>query len=91
MLLVFAVNAQVDTTHNKMKSIGNTVSVSSLPKAITESIAKEYPGYTVKEATSELENNAMNYHVVVTNGTTTETLVYDKAGKFLMKLPKKDE
>jgi hypothetical protein len=85
---VVAVNAQMDTTKTKMKSMGTSVSVTSLPKAVTDNIAKEYPGYTVKEATSAMENSAMVYHVVVTKGTATETLVYDKAGKFLKKLPK---
>ncbi len=85
---VLAVNAQVDTTHSKMKSMNSTVSVSSLPKAVTDNVAKEYPGYTIEKASTAMENSAQVFLVVVTKGTASETLVYDKAGKFLKKLPK---
>ena len=91
VMSVLAVNGQADTTHTKMSSKQTTIKVADLPHAITESIAKTHPGYTVKEATTETENNALNYFVVVTNATATETLVYDKDGKFLKKLGKKDE
>lgn len=91
IMSVLAVNAQSDTTYKKMNSKETTVKVADLPHAVTESIAKMYPGYTVKEASTVMENMALNYHVVVSNGTATETLVYDKDGKFLSKLTKKDE
>jgi hypothetical protein len=65
------------------------VKVSDLPKTVTASIAKDYPGYTVKEASSAMMDNALNYKVVVTKGTETETLFYDKDGKFLKKAEKK--
>ena len=90
MLSVLAVNGQADTTHSKMKSMQTTTfKVGDLPKAITDNIAKDYPGYAVKEASTEMVNNALNYKVVVTKGTASETLIYDKAGKFLKKLAKK--
>lgn len=87
---VLVVNAQADTTYKKMDSKQTTVKAADLPKTVTDNIAKMYPGYTVKEATTVMENMALNYHVVVSNGTATETLVYDKDGKFLSKLSKKD-
>jgi hypothetical protein len=91
IMSVLVVNGQTDTTYKKMNSKQTTVKVTDLPKAVTESIAKMYPGYTVKEASTVMENMALNYHVVVSNGSATETLVYDKDGKFLSKLPKKDD
>ncbi len=90
MVSVLTVNAQVDTAYskNKMKSKETTVKVSDLPAAVTATISKDYPGYTVKEASSTWEDKALNYHVVVAKGMETQTLVFDKDGKFLKKLGK---
>ena len=63
-----------------------TVKASDLPKAITENIAKNYTGFTIKEATKVTENNVVSYDVMINKGTTSETLVYDKDGKFLRKM-----
>lgn len=62
------------------------VKVADLKKPITDNIAKDYPGFTIKEATMVMTNNVTNYEVVVTKGTTTETLLYDSNGKFVKKL-----
>ena len=77
MLIVLALNAQITKV---------TVKVSDLPKAISENIAKNYAGFTIKEATKVTENNVVTYDVVINKGTTSETLVYDKDGKFLRKM-----
>lgn len=47
-----------------------------------------YAGFTIKEASSMTANNVVTYHVIVAKGSTTETLVYDKDGMFVKKLPK---
>lgn len=87
MMSVLTVNAQTTkTTTTKAKSTKTTVQVADLPKAITDNVAKDYAGFSIKEATSTTSNNALTYHVVVTKGTTSETLVYDKDGKFVKKL-----
>jgi hypothetical protein len=91
LMSVLVVNGQVDTTYKKMHSKQTTIKVADLPKAITDNVAKMYPGYTVQEASTAMENNALAYFVVVSNGSATETLVYDKEGKFLKKLEKKDD
>ena len=61
--------------------------VADLQKTITDNIAKDYVGYTIKEATKVTENNIVTYEVVVVKNTMTETLVYDNVGKYLKKLP----
>jgi hypothetical protein len=63
------------------------VKASDLPKAITENITKNYAGYTIKEATKVTENKVVTYDVMIHKGTEMETLVYDKDGKFLRKMP----
>ena len=74
------VNAQM--THSPVK-------VSDLPNAITNNLAKDYAGFTVKEATKVTENNLTTFDVVIAKGSTMETLVYDKDGKFVRKMTQK--
>jgi len=62
------------------------VKVVELQKAITDNVAKDYVGFTIKEATKVVENNIVTYEVVVAKGTTQETLLYDIDGKFLKNL-----
>jgi hypothetical protein len=62
------------------------VKTADLPKAIIENVAKDYAGFTVKEAVKVVADNVVTYEVVVAKGTTMETLLYDKDGKFVKKL-----
>jgi hypothetical protein len=88
IMAVLVVNAQATkTTVTNAKSTRTTVKVAELQKTITDNIAKDYVGYTIKEATSITANNTVTYDVVIVKGTTTETLVYDKDGTFVKKLP----
>src|SRR5664280_1078514 len=88
VMAVLAVNAQVTKpTVTKEKPVRAAVLVADLQKTITDNIAKDYVGYTIKEATSVTANSIVTYHVVIVKGTTTETLVFDKAGVFVKKLP----
>jgi hypothetical protein len=62
------------------------VKVADLQKTIIDNVAKDYVGFTIKDATKVIENNVASYEVVVAKGTTQETLLYDKDGKFLKKV-----
>jgi hypothetical protein len=78
IMAVLVANAQITKVQ---------VKASDLSKAITDNIAKNYAGFTIKEATKVTENKVVTYDVVINKGTTSETLVYDKDGKFLRKMP----
>ncbi len=81
LMSVLIVNAQAtQTSVTKTKS---DIKVADLPKAITDNIAKDYVGFTIKEATSVTKNNVLTYHVVIVKDPTTETLVYEKDGKLV--------
>ena len=97
LVAVLAVNAQQDTTKVKKTKVTTTtvsdqqavraaVKVADLLKPITDNVAKDFVGYTIKEATSVTVNNTVTYEVVIVKGTATETLLYDKDGKFLKKV-----
>ena len=101
MVLVMSalvINAQTTTKTTKStattttaKSAPTPVMVADLPKAITDNVAKDYAGFTIKDASSVTTNNVTTYHVVVMKGSTSETLVYDGNGKFLKKLGTKSQ
>lgn len=65
------------------------VKVADLQKSITNYITKDYAGFIIKDATKIVANNVVTYEVVITKGSTSDTLVFDKDGKFLNKLAMK--
>jgi hypothetical protein len=77
IMAVLVANAQITKVQ---------VKPSDLSKAITDNIAKNYAGYIIKEATKVTENKVVTYDVLIAKGTASETLVYDKEGKFLRKM-----
>jgi hypothetical protein len=85
-LAVLVVSAQTTTTTTNAKSSKVSVKVTELQKSITDNVAKDFPGFTIKEAFSVTKGTVVTYEVVITKGTVTETLVYDKEGKFVKKL-----
>ena len=88
IMAALAVNAQATkTTVTNAKSTRTTVKVAELQKNITDNIAKDYAGFTIKEASSLTSKTSVTYDVVITKGAITETLVYDKDGVFVKKLP----
>jgi ABC-type arginine transport system ATPase subunit len=88
IMAVLVVNGQTTkTTVTKEKPLRTAVMVADLQKTITDSIAKDYVGYTIKEATSVTTNSVVTFEVVIVKETATKTLVYDKDGKFLKKMP----
>lgn len=91
---VLVVNAQMDTTKtmstkstmSTQQAVRTPVKPADLLKPITDNVAKDYAGYSVKEATSVKANNTVTYEVVLFKGVESITLVYDKDGNFLKKL-----
>jgi hypothetical protein len=75
VMMVLAANAQK-----------TPVKVSDLQKPIIDNVAKDFAGFTIKEATKVVANNVTTYEVVVAKGAVHETLCYDAAGKFVKKL-----
>ena len=87
IMAALVVNAQAAATATQAKPTTTVVKVADLPKAIAENVAKDYAGFTIKDATCTNTNNVLTYDVVIVKGTTTHTLVYDKDGKFVKMMP----
>jgi hypothetical protein len=68
------------------QAVKTPVKPADLPKPVTDNIAKDYAGYTIKDANSVKLNNTITYEVVLSKGTESLTLVYDKDGNFLKKM-----
>jgi curli biogenesis system outer membrane secretion channel CsgG len=83
MMAALVVNAQTKATTTQAKPTVTVVKVADLPKAITDNVAKDYAGFTIKDATCTNKNNVVTYHVVIVKETTSKTLAYDKDGKFI--------
>ncbi len=59
------------------------IKVTDLQKSITDQIAKDYAGYTIKNAYKMDKNKVVTYDVNVVKGTQTLCLAFDQSGKFL--------
>jgi len=77
------------TTVSMQMAERTPVKPEDLMKPIKDNLAKDYAGYTIKEATSVKSDDINTFEVVVTKGTSSLTLVYDKDGKFLKKMEPK--
>ncbi|MDD2635732.1 MAG: PepSY-like domain-containing protein [Bacteroidales bacterium] len=54
-----------------------------LPKAVTNSIKKEYKGYRIDEAKKIIKNGVETYEVEIEKGNDERELVYSKNGKLI--------
>ena len=82
-LLILVVLVMAALTVNAQRT---PVKVGDLQKAITDNITKDWTGFAIKDATKVVANNVTTFEVVVTKGTSQETLCYDSNGKFIKKI-----
>ncbi|HNR41651.1 MAG TPA: hypothetical protein PKL65_05415 [Bacteroidales bacterium] len=79
-ILVLAVLAMtVDAQRTAVKT-------ADLQKSITDWITKDYAGFAITKADKVVANNVTTFEVVITKGSNSETLVFDKDGKFMHKM-----
>jgi hypothetical protein len=62
------------------------IKVSDLPKAVADSVTKNYAGYTFKETTKIISNNVTTFEVVISKGNTQRTVTFNSDGKTLKKM-----
>jgi len=61
-----------------------------LPKAVLETLAKNYPGYKIEETTRIESEGKVTYEAEVEKGGKSSDLIFDENGK-LLKTVQKDE
>jgi len=64
----------------------SAVNITDLQKTITDNVVKNYPGFTIKEASKVVSGDLTTFEVVVVKGSASETLCYDSTGKFMKKI-----
>jgi len=67
----------------------SSLSVSDLPKSITDYINKDYSGFAISQATKVDKDNVITYEAVITKGAMRDVLSFDSNGRFLKKIESK--
>jgi hypothetical protein len=52
--------------------------IADLKAPITDFITRHYAGFIINQATRVVKNNIITYEIIIVQGTTTDTLIYDK-------------
>lgn len=83
-LLITAIAAKAQTNIVVAdKSDRTTVRVADLQDHITSHINRYYIGFIINEAARVVVKNVITYEVIITQGTTTDTLLYDENSNFI--------
>ncbi|HXA02266.1 MAG TPA: PepSY-like domain-containing protein [Cytophagaceae bacterium] len=67
------------------------ISKSMLPKAMLESLAKDYPGYKIEETAKIESEGKVTYEAEVEKGGKSKDLIFDENGKFLKTVIKEEK
>ena len=66
------------------------IHIAELKTSITEFIIKDYAGFTINQATRVVKNNVITYEIIIVQGTTTDTLIYDQNYSFVRAIVQND-
>jgi hypothetical protein len=89
LMTVLEVNSQTKIVEID-KSDRTPIQISDLKAHITTQIAKDYAGFIINQATRIVTKNIITYEIIIVQGTTTDTLIYDQNYLFVRKIPRND-
>jgi hypothetical protein len=90
-LLITAIAAKAQTNIVVAdKSDRTTVQVADIQDHITAHINRYYVGFIINEAARVVVKNVITYEVIITQGTTTDTLLYDENSNFIRNISQRD-
>jgi hypothetical protein len=72
------------------KSDRTTIHVDDLQDHITSHIHMYFVGFIINEAARVVVKNVVTYEVIISQGATTDTLVYDQNSNFIRNISKRD-
>lgn len=72
------------------KSDRTKIQLADLQDHISAHINRYYVGFIINEAARVVVKNVITYEVIITQGTTTDTLVYDENSNFIRNISQKD-
>ena len=64
--------------------------ISELKAPITDFITRHYAGFIINQATRVVKNNVITYEIIIVQGTTTDTLIYDQNYNIAREIVQKD-
>jgi hypothetical protein len=60
------------------EGVSTTITATELPKLITDNIANDFVGYTIKDVTKVVKDKVLSYEVNITKEKDAKTLVYEE-------------
>jgi len=64
--------------------------ISNLKAPITDFINRHYTGFIINQATRVVKNNVITYEIIIVQGTTTDTLIYDRGYNIIREIVQND-
>ena len=61
-----------------------------LKAPITDFITRHYVGFIINQATRVVKNNVITYEIIIVQGTTTDTLIYDRGYNIIREIVQND-
>ena len=89
LMTVLVVNSQTNIVVMD-KSDRTPIQIAELKTPITELIIKDYAGFIINQATRIVTKNIITYEIVIVQGTTTDTLIFDQNYFFVRKIAHND-
>jgi hypothetical protein len=87
LILLLSVSALVGKSQTniviKDKWDRTPIQIAELKKPITELIIKDYAGFIINQATRVVIHNIITYEIIIVQGTTTDTLIFDQNYSFV--------
>ena len=77
LMTALAVNAQTNFVI-KDQYDRTPVNIDNIKTPITDYIIRHYPGFIINQATRIVKNNVITYEIIIVQGITTDTLIYDR-------------
>lgn len=88
LMTVLVVNSQSIVVMDK--SDRTPIQIDELKTPITELIIKDYAGFIINQATRIVTKNIITYEIIIVQGTTTDTLIFDQNYFFVRKIAHND-
>jgi hypothetical protein len=73
------------------KSDRTPIPTAELKAPITDLITRHYAGFIINQATRVVKNNIITYEIIIVQGTTTDTLIYDQNYNIVREIVQKDD
>jgi len=64
--------------------------ISNLKAPITDFINRHYTGFIINQATRVVKNKVITYEIIIVQGTTTDTLIYDRGYNIVREIVQND-